>query len=261
MFVALVVLSALSLDTGARLGAATTLIVTAIPGHHAVSDALARGANIPLGCAIAVAVGLVFFPHRAVEALRAQLTADVGRSGELAREALIAYMNETSLDDVTDALEALVRSSGARATALRDAAREPGSRGARLLLLQQRVAAADALVEDYVRSLVRVIDEADHDSAPSLVDRQLREAAAGLADAARAFGSEEDAFSRDLGRLNDTLSALDDALAGARARRATVGLATDELVRLLSVVRFLHASAASLSRLARRHRRADPART
>jgi uncharacterized membrane protein YccC len=45
IFVALTVLPALSLDAGARLGAGSTLIVTALPGHGAISDALARGAN------------------------------------------------------------------------------------------------------------------------------------------------------------------------------------------------------------------------
>jgi uncharacterized membrane protein YgaE (UPF0421/DUF939 family) len=248
VFVALVVLRALSLDTGARLGAATTLIVTAIPGHHAVSDALARGANIPLGCAIAVGVGLVFFPHRAVEALRAQLTADVRRSGDLARGALTAYLNKTGLDDLPAALQALIRSSAARAGALRDAAQEPGSRGSRLLALEQTVAAVEALI-DQIRSLVQVIDEADHDRAPSLIDRQLRDAAAGLADTAGTFGSDERAFLRGLVRLNDALSAVDTAVADVRARRATVDLATDELVRLFSVVRLLHASASTLSRL------------
>jgi uncharacterized membrane protein YgaE (UPF0421/DUF939 family) len=77
VFVALVVLAALSLDAGARLGAATTLIVTAIPGHNAVTDALARGANVPLGCALAIGVGLVFLPRRAAERLRSDLRADV----------------------------------------------------------------------------------------------------------------------------------------------------------------------------------------
>jgi uncharacterized membrane protein YgaE (UPF0421/DUF939 family) len=67
VFVALTVLPALSLDAGARLGAGSTLIVTALPGHSAVGDALARGANVPLGCAIAVVVGLVLMPHRAAE--------------------------------------------------------------------------------------------------------------------------------------------------------------------------------------------------
>jgi uncharacterized membrane protein YgaE (UPF0421/DUF939 family) len=249
VFVALVVLPALSLDTGARLGAATTLIVTAIPGHNAVSDALARGANIPLGCAIAVGVGLVFFPHRAVEALRAQVTRDVRRSGELARNALIAYVDKTSLDELPAALEALVSSAAARAAALREAAREPGSRGGRLLVLEQRVAAVEALV-DHVRSLVRVVEEADHDRAPSAVERQLHDTATGLADATRAFGSGESAFARDLGRLHGALSALDTALADARARRATAELGTDELVRLFSAVRLLHASGSTLSRLA-----------
>ncbi|MDQ3895118.1 MAG: FUSC family protein, partial [Actinomycetota bacterium] len=61
VFAALLVLPAVSLEAGVRLGAATTLIVTAIPGDAFV-DALERGANVPLGCALAVAVGLLLWP-------------------------------------------------------------------------------------------------------------------------------------------------------------------------------------------------------
>jgi hypothetical protein len=50
VFIALLVLSALSLDRGARLGAATTVIMTALPSAEALDDALARGLNILLGC-------------------------------------------------------------------------------------------------------------------------------------------------------------------------------------------------------------------
>jgi uncharacterized membrane protein YccC len=78
--VTLIVLPALSLDTGARLGAATMLIVTAIPGQNAVSDALARGANVPLGCAVAVIVGVLLWPHRAGERVHASRRAETKRA-------------------------------------------------------------------------------------------------------------------------------------------------------------------------------------
>ncbi len=147
IFVALTVLPALSLDAGARLGAGSTLIVTALPDHSAISDALARGANVPLGCAVAVAVGLVLLPHRAAEHLRTGLADDIERAGELIRSALQAYLGSAVAVDLPDRVGELTRASSAHAAALRDAAREPGERGARLQRLQRHVAAVGELVD------------------------------------------------------------------------------------------------------------------
>lgn len=249
VFVALVVLPALSLDTGARLGAATTLIVTAIPGHHAIGDALSRGANVPLGCAIAVLVGVVLFPHRAGATLRTGLRADVQRAGRIAQDAVLAYADKTPFDEHSAALTDLTRSAATSAVQLRDAAREPGGRGGHLLALQQSVGALESLVHD-VRSLVTVVAEAGPDDAPALVAGELRAAAHSLAAAAAGFEAADGRFAERLGQLTGMLAAVDTALAGARARRATVEFGTDELVRLLSVVRLLNASRSALSRLA-----------
>ena len=74
-----------------------------------------------------------------------------------------------------------------------------------------------------------------------MVDPQLRdvaEAFAEIADAPAGLG---------LPRLRHALSALDAAFSVARARRATVSYLTDELARLLSVIRSLHSAAAALS--------------
>jgi uncharacterized membrane protein YccC len=92
VFIALLVLPALSLDRGARLGAATTVIMTALPSAEALHDALARGLNVLLGCGVAVAVGFVVFPTRAGERLRDALRADVAATGELASSALETYL-------------------------------------------------------------------------------------------------------------------------------------------------------------------------
>jgi uncharacterized membrane protein YgaE (UPF0421/DUF939 family) len=246
VFVALVVLSALSLDAGARLGAATTLIVTAIPGNHAVSDALARGANVPLGCAIAVAVGMVLLPRRAVDRLRADLQADAVAAGELARSAVIAYADGKSAPDLSERVNALSRANAGHVTALRDAAREPGGRGGRLLVLEQRVTAVESFI-GHVGSLVEAVGEADDDPAPALVREELRAVASELAEAVGALVSDPDRS--DPRGLRRTLSELDAAFAGARARRATATYPTEELMRLLSVMRLLHAAASSLTRL------------
>ena len=162
VFVALIVLAALSLDAGARLGGATTLIVTAVPGENPVSAALARGANVPLGCAIAIGVGLLFFPRRAAAQLRVGLRADVKGAGELAHSALSAYVGATGADDLQLRLDALVRTTAARAAALRDTAREPRGHGERPLQLQRGVDTVGALLAD-VASLVGLAREAGDD--------------------------------------------------------------------------------------------------
>jgi uncharacterized membrane protein YccC len=99
VFIALLVLPALSLDRGARLGAATTVIMTALPSAEALDDALARGLNILLGCGVAVAVGFVLLPKRAGDRLRDALRADVAATGELARSALETYLGRRPSGD------------------------------------------------------------------------------------------------------------------------------------------------------------------
>lgn len=58
-------LPALRLEASARLGAATSLLVTIVPGSDVLGTAFARGANVPLGCAVAIVVGAVLWPSRA----------------------------------------------------------------------------------------------------------------------------------------------------------------------------------------------------
>lgn len=251
VFVALTVLPALSLDAGARLGAASTLIVTALPGHGAVGDALARGANVPLGCSVAVVVGLVLLPHRAAERLRSELADDIERAGELVRSALQKYLGAPVAEDLPDRLGELTRVSSAHAAALRDAAREPGERGPRLQQLQRHVAAVGELV-DQVGSLVRIAAQADEDRVQSLVRDELEAAAEALADAAHSVAarSENDGPEGGLRRASRALSDLDGAFADARGRRATVDYSTDEITRLLSVIRSAHTAGVALSDLA-----------
>jgi uncharacterized membrane protein YccC len=247
VFVALIVMAVLSLDAGARLGAATTLIVTAIPGSNAVGDAVSRGANVPLGCAVAVGVGFLLLPQRAAERLRASLRASIEQAGELVRSAIHAYVSAPAEEDLDARLQRLAANHSAQLTALHDAAREPGERGERLLALQRDVAQVGALVEP-VGALVAVVAEADNDTAPSLVGGELQQVADTFADAARALagGGNPDTREGTLQRLSDALAALDAAFAAARERRATVEFSTEQVARLLSVVRALHAATAIL---------------
>lgn len=250
VFVALVVLPALSLDAGARLGAATTLIVTAIPGQNAVGDALARGANVPLGCAVAVVVGVVLLPDRAADRLRAALRADIESAGLLVGSALLAYLGDSPADDLQERLEGLLAASSAHLAELRDAGRE-GRRGEPRLRLERDVATARALVEQ-VGSVVSVVAQAVTDKVPSLVGSELEQAAETFADAASAVAvaSDSDAPKHRLLSLDAALADVDAAFAGARERRATVDFSTEELARLLSIIRSLHSAASALSRLA-----------
>jgi uncharacterized membrane protein YccC len=223
--------------------------VTAIPGENPVSAALARGANVPLGCAIAVGVGLLFFPHRAAAKLRVDLRADVKGAGELAHLALCAYLGATGGDDLQLRLDALVRTTAARAATVRDAAREPGGHGERLLQIQRELDTVGGLLED-VASLVGVAREAGGDRVPALVRGELRDAAEAFAEATRAVAAPrgDGGFRNRLVRVNRALMAVDGALARARARRATVEFSTEELARLLSTIRALHHATSALWR-------------
>lgn len=250
VFVALAIQSALSLDTGAKLGAATTLILTAIPGDHAVSDALARGANVPLGCAIAVGIGLVVFPDRAGRRLRDGLRSDFTSAGILTRSALLSYVSEVVSDDLSPRLTSLIRTSSAHMGELRDAEREPSEHGERLHRLERAVGALDALV-DHVRSLVGLVLEADGDRAPCVVRSELQSAGEAFAEAASAVAAslDEGGSNKSLERMWSAVVAVDTSFAGARARRATTGFSTAELTRLMSVIRVLHDAASVLSGL------------
>ncbi len=108
--------------------------------------------------------------------------------------------------------------------------------------------AVEALV-GHVRSLAGVVEESSADRAPTLVRGELRAAGDAFGGATRVFASDRGGFEESLARLDASLHAVDAAFAGARERRATAGLSTDELMRLLSVLRFLHASGSALRRL------------
>ncbi len=240
--VALVILLAASFDAGVRLGAASTLIVTSIPGHQEVTNALERGANVILGCAIAVLLGLVFFPQRAAERLRAALKADADEACNLVRSSLLAYLDGTELEHLRGDPGELALGAKARASALADAAREPTERGARLLSLKRRVVAVDTL-GDSIGALVTAVGQAANDTAQSLVEPELR-------DVAEAFAAIDGApAAAALLRLRQALSALDAAFSAVRARRATVHYPTDELARLFSIIRSLQSATEALSDL------------
>ena len=251
VFVALLVLAALSLDAGARLGGATTLLLTAVPGHDAVSDALSRGANVPLGCACAIAVGLVVLPHRAAQQLRADVTTDLQRAGRLAHAALIAYVSGAGADQLRPGLQELVHATSARTGAMHTAEREPLEHGERLLRLRRSVAAVDSLVDE-VGTLVKLVAGAPDHQAPPLLSAELTTVGEAFDQAARTIATEadHDRSPAELKQLTDALASLDAGFADARERRATVRVPTEELTRLMSVIRTVHGASAALARAA-----------
>lgn len=223
--VALLVMFALSLEAGARLAAASTLIVTAASGGDPVGIAISRGLNVPLGCAIAVIVGLVLLPRRAArqlaEALRDDELAAVGVAGEL----VAAYVaGEGPGPGSVDALSSLSRRVGGHRATLADAAREPGSGRSAVSQLEERLAVVETLlgIDD---TLVRTAAAAEGDAAMGLVGEELSEVAAVLGRA---------------GQLAPALARLDSGFAEVRQRRGTVDYRTDELARLLTVMRQVH---------------------
>lgn len=247
VLVALVVLFALSLDGGARLGAATTLIVTSAPGSNAVSTALARGANVPLGCAVAVGVGMLFVGQRAGDRLRRDLRRDVGETGALAAAALSTWDDRQAPQDLRGRLAALLASRPARAAALHDAAHEPRQHGHRLTTLTQQVESIDALVSA-TAALVDLATEDRSDRAPNLFAVELHGVAGALADTAEAFtaGAPDGVIRLSEAGLLTALSELDREYSAARERRALARLPDSEVVRMLSLIRAVHAAGDAL---------------
>lgn len=247
VFIALLVLPALSLDRGARLGAATTVIMTALPSAEALDDALARGLNILLGCGVAVAVGLVLLPRRAGDRLRDALRADVAATGELARSALETYLGTRPSGDPTTGVRRLQGARAARAAALHDALDEPGERGERGRALKREFSAAGEFVDE-VATLATVAQEGRNDRVPELVRAELL--AFGNAVATAAAGYPDSAASRRrLVEAHRAQSALQSGFAALRARRATVPYATDEVVRLTMTLHAARGSVAALDDL------------
>jgi hypothetical protein len=111
------------------------------------------------------------------------------------------------------------------------------------------VSAAANLV-DQAASVVVSARHADEDRSHTLVADELKTAAKALAGAANAVASpsREGEPQRGVQLARQSLADLDSAFAGVRDRRATY--ATEDVTRLLSVIRSLHVAAAALYDLA-----------
>ena len=225
---------AIKLEAGARLAGATTLIVTAIPGNPPVHLALSRGLNVPVGCIIAVFVGLVVFPHRATKELADHLVADQRRALDLAADALACFLG-TPVSDLEARSDVLGRDVDVRRATLRDAAREPG-RSERQRALERRFEQTALLVAETTK-LVEPAVAGTSDAASSLVRPQLEVI-------------EQSLRTWPTPALGPAMDALDQGFDDARAQRATVDYSTAEITRLLQVMRRLHGIASVLALVA-----------
>ncbi|MFM8305401.1 MAG: FUSC family protein [Actinomycetota bacterium] len=272
------VMITLGLDAGARLAAASTLIVTAIPGTDALDLALSRGLNVPLGCLIAVGVGVVVFPHRASTALRTGLHAGLAQGAAVAAAAVRAYVGDGNGGDAggspetAGALAARVTRLEAAVAShrgvLRDAAREPGS--ARHLSGLEQLLSSDEELLDHARALVGLAMSGADDGAPVLVGDALNRVAEAIDAVVPALAPEDADGAAEMRAasgpdgLQTALAALDAAFAEVRRHRGTVEHSTEELTRLLSVIRRVHGVGAALASVAPGDPRTDlgePGRT
>ena len=229
----LLVMFALSLEAGARLAAASTLIVTAASGGDPVGMAVSRGLNVPLGCAVAVAIGLTVLPRRAGRQLVDDLEADREQAVALAAEALASYVaGEAPGSEEQGRLQALERRVAGHGTTLADAGREPGSNQQVAADLRLQLEAVRSLLEA-TQALAQAAGAATGDRAPSLVAGELDGVVAAL---------------REGVGLAAAVLSLDAAFAAVRERRGTVDYGTDELTRLLAVLRVVHTIASTLDR-------------
>lgn len=230
----LVLLPFLGLSLGARLGAATSLLVTIVPGSDVLETAFARGANVPLGCVIAIAIGALLWPARAEQQLEERLRVDVVRSGETLSSSMRALAGRQAPEE--SPLEPAGEAE--RAALLRDALRE------RLLVhrrptspLVQQVAAVDELVSTAIE-LRAIAVEAAGDRAPELVAPELRALADRVLTLAHAYAAgDAGAYTAAVAATDESSQQLRTSFDEHRAARQTTGYDTDELARLFSVTR------------------------
>jgi uncharacterized membrane protein YccC len=237
--VVLLVMFALSLDAGARLAAGSTMIVTAASGGDPLGVAVSRGVNVPLGCAIAVVIGLVLLPRRAGRQLADDLAGDQERAIQLGGALLATYVSgQQPTPEVTRELADLGHRVDGHRVTLADAGREPGSGAATVQELADTLGGIEAMLDIDV-TLSRVATAATDDRAPELVAGELTAVATVLG------GGDTEAAS-----LGPALASLDDCFAAVRERRGTVDYGTEELARLLTVIRLTHNVLSVLNRQA-----------
>jgi hypothetical protein len=243
--VTLIVMSSLRLDAGARLAGASTLLLTAIPQGDPLSTAIGRGLNVPLGCVVAVAIGAVVFPHRAVNTLRIGLTEDLIGAFRLSCDALDQWLDSTVDPNLEDRLHALLGDVRKRDAIYTEATYEPGGMGGRSdsLALALELTKRTSRV---TRSLVIVATRGQTDSAQRLLEPELRGVIEALHAAISGINSSHWSDTPALAqRIHSQLRpAIDDMDAGfrkLRERQATAPFSDRDVEHLLHAMWCIHA--------------------
>jgi len=241
----LIVMSSLRLDAGARLAGASTLLLTAIPQGDPLSTALGRGLNVPLGCVVAVAVGAIVFPHRAVNSLRIGLTEDVIGAFRLSCDALQQWLDSDIEPDLDDRLQALLADVAKRDATYTEATFEPGGMGRHSTNLARAVELAKR-TSRVTRSLVIVASRGADDTAQRLLEAEFR----GVIDAMHSAISEIDdslwsdpagLAQRLHGQLLPAIEDLDTGFRKLRERQATASFSDRDVEHLLHAMWCIHA--------------------
>ncbi|MBM3692274.1 MAG: hypothetical protein FJW77_03100 [Actinobacteria bacterium] len=112
--------------------------------------------------------------------------------------------------------------------------------------LDARLGTVDTLLDD-ARGLVHLAAASAGDTAPDLVASELSEVARALAAAAPTATGDDPVATDHRAAVTIALRGLDHAFADVRHRLGTVGHSTEELARLLSVMRRVHGIGTALT--------------
>lgn len=243
--VTLIVMSSLRLDAGARLAGASTLLLTAIPQGDPLSTAIGRGLNVPLGCVVAVAVGALIFPRRAVNALRIGLTEDLIGSFRLSCDALEQWLDSTVEPDLNERLHSLLTDVAKRGAVYTESTFEPGGRGRHARNLAHAVELTKR-TSRVARSIVLVAVGGASDTAQRLLETEFRSVITTLHGA---ISEVDDSYWTDTPALAQRLHELllpaienlDSGFRALRERQATTAFGDRDVEHLLHAMWCIHA--------------------
>ncbi|MEX1218047.1 MAG: FUSC family protein [Acidimicrobiales bacterium] len=242
--VTLLIMSSLNLEAGAKLAGASTLLLTAIPQGDPLSTAIGRGLNVPLGCIVAVAVGLVIFPRRAVTGLRIGMTEDFVGSFRLTAEALEHWLDSTTSPQLTHRLNALLDDVAKRETAYAEASYEPSGIGDRSADLLQALFLT-ARLSRICRSVLIVTEKFSEDSIQRLLESEFRTVIEALhtaiSDIDEQIWLNTAKFSLEVAAvLKPATTRLDQGFRRLRSGRETAPFSDSEVEHLLHVMWCIH---------------------
>ena len=242
--ITLLLMAALRLDAGARLAGASTLLLTAVPQGDPLSVAIGRGLNVPLGCLVAVAVGLVVFPRRAVTRLRAGMTEDLIATFRISADALDHWLDPSTSADLEPRLDALLADVATRDAIYTEASFEPGGTGRRAENLAGALALTTRLSR-ICRSIVIVVTQSEGDAIQRLLEPQIRGVIESLHSIVAAVDDslwlDTPAFAaRVTDLLRSSIEELDDGFRHLRVERATAPFSDAQVEHLLHTIWCIH---------------------